>query len=204
MPDTTPPVSPVRTTSPNNKPNNLQGAPKTSDKLIAAGTIALTQAPVMAAPLLNNLNPALNPQGAGGMAVTMIGNGVGVIVQALSAQDWFDDYKYAVWACIGLSAAICTGLYIWIIGNPELGVLNALGSMHTAASSYGPLNKLGVFSRPGDKPLPPEPTPTDASVTIEHAEQVEVRDTTNGPAVTTPTTVDNPGNADSQAPGNAR
>lgn len=182
MPDTTPPKATaalvaLATLPPNAKPNNLEGTPKTSDKLIAAGTLALTQAPVLAAPLLSNINPAINPQGAGGLAVTMIGNGIGVIVQGLAAQDWFDDYKYAVWACIGLSAVICAGLYIWLLGNPELGVLNALGSMHTAASSYGPLHKLGVFSRPGDAVVavtPPQETETPSDTEAPIPVKVEV------------------------------
>lgn len=163
--------------SPNNKPNNLQGAPKTSDKLIAMGTMALTNAPVLGAPLLNNINPAINPSNAGGIAVTLIGNGVLCFVQALSALDWFDDYKYAVWACIGFSVIICGGLYIFVLGNIELGVLNTLGAMHTAATGYGPFSKLGVFSRPGDKPIPQEALPPSvAPITVEHADEVLVNE----------------------------
>lgn len=139
------------------------------------GTMALTNAPVLGAPLLNNINPAINPSNAGGIAVTLIGNGVLCFVQALSALDWFDDYKYAVWACIGFSILICGGLYIFVLGNIELGVLNTLGSMHTAATGYGPFSKLGVFSRPGDKPIPQEPTPP-VPITVEHADEVLVNE----------------------------
>lgn len=158
----------------NNKPNDLAQAPKTSDKLAAMGTLALTNGPVLAAPLLSSIDPHLNSQGAGGVAVTMIGNGVLVFVQAFAAQNWFDDYKYGVWVCIGLSLAICLGLYVFALGNVELGILNSLGAMATAASGYGPFNKLGVYSRPGDKPPPPEPPPPAPNVDVANVDKMEV------------------------------
>lgn len=125
----------------------LKVAPTTGEKVAAGGILALNTAVVTGAPLLNNINPAINPSNAGGIAVTLIGNGVLVLVQALAAQDWFDDIKLGVWACIVFSVVVCCGLYIVLLGNPELGVLNSLGAMYQASSGYGPLNKLGVFSR---------------------------------------------------------
>lgn len=133
----------------------LKVAPTTGEKIAAGGILALNTAVVTGAPLLNNINPAINPTNAGGIAVTLIGNGVLVLVQALAAQDWFDDIKLGVWACIVFSVVICSGLYIVLLGNPELGVLNSLGTMYQASSGYGPLNKLGVFSRSSDSDVVP-------------------------------------------------
>lgn len=177
----------------NNKPNNLTPAPKTSDKLIAAGTLALNTGIVAGAPVLNNLNPSINPQNAGGIPVTLIGNGILVIVQAFAAQDWFDDYKYAIWVGIALAAVVCGGLYIFFLGNIELGVLNTFGAMHQFATNYGPLNKLGVFSRPGDIPQEPTPAPpVQAPINIEQADKVEV--IPSGPTTSASTTTDNSSN----------
>lgn len=125
----------------------LTPAPSTGDKVAAGTALALNTAVVAGAPLLSSFNPAINPSNAGGIAVTMIGNGVLTIVQAFAVQDWFDDHRWAVWACIILACIICGGLYIVILHNPEQGVLNALGSMYTAAGNYGPLKNLGVFNR---------------------------------------------------------
>ena len=158
------------------KPNNLQGAPKTSDKLIAMGTMALNTAPVLAAPALSAINPNLNPTNAGGIAVTLIGNGILVIIQGLAAFDWFDDYKWAVLAGIAIAVFVCGILYIVLLGNPELGILNSFGAMHQFATNYGPLHKLGVFSRPGDIPLPQEAQPLpDIVVNTEPTVQVGVQ-----------------------------
>lgn len=177
----------------NNKPNNLTPAPKTSDKLIAAGTLALNTGIVAGAPVLNNINPSINPQNAGGIPVTLIGNGILVIVQAFAAQDWFDDYKYAIWVGIALAAVVCGGLYIFFLGNIELGVLNTFGAMHQFATNYGPLNKLGVFSRPGDIPQEPTPAPpVQAPINIEQADKVEV--IPSGPTTSASTTTDNSSN----------
>src|SRR5678815_1842274 len=80
----------------------LQPAPSTADKVMAGATIAGNTALVTAAPLLSSVNPAMNPSNAGGIAVSLIGNGITCIVQAIAVQDWFNDHKYAVWACICL------------------------------------------------------------------------------------------------------
>lgn len=125
----------------------LTPAQSTSDKVMAATTLAGNTALVTAAPLLSSINPAINPTNAGGIAVSMIGNGITCIVQWIAVQDWFDDHKHAVGACIILSCVICGILYILILHNPEQGVLNALGAMYQAASNYGPLKQLGVFNR---------------------------------------------------------
>lgn len=133
----------------------LKVAPTTGEKVAAGGILALNTGIITAAPLLNNINPNINPSNAGGIAVTLIGNGILVLVQALAAQEWFDDVKLGVWACIVFSIVICGGLYIMLLGNPELGVLNSLGTMYQASSGYGPLNKLGVFSRGSDSDVVP-------------------------------------------------
>jgi hypothetical protein len=125
----------------------LEPAPSTSDKVVAGATLAGNTALITAAPLLNNINPSINPSGAGGLAVSMIGNGILCIVQAFAVQDWFDDHKWAVWACILGACIICGILYIGILHDVEKGVLNALGAMYQAASNYGPLRQLGVFNR---------------------------------------------------------
>jgi hypothetical protein len=114
---------------------------------VAGAALALNTAVVTGAPLLNNLNPAINPSNAGGIAVTLIGNGILTIVQAVAIQEWFDDHHLAVWLCIALACIICGVLYGIILNDPEKGVLNALGSMYTAAGNYGPLKNWGVFNR---------------------------------------------------------
>lgn len=136
--------------------------PKTSDKVVAAGMYLANTGIVAGAPLLNNLNPNINPSNAGGIAVSMIGDGITTIVQGLRMFDWFDDHKYAVWACIALSIIVCMGLYLWALHNPEQGVLNSLGSMYKAWSNYGPLNKLGVAGV-----APADTTSTTEQITIE-------------------------------------
>ena len=130
----------------------LQPAPTTADKVAGFGTYALNTAVVTGAPMLSSINPALNPSNAGGVAVNMIGDGITCIVQAIAVQDWYNDHKYAVWACIVLSIVICGGLYIVLLHNPEQGVLNALGAMYKASSNYGPLKQLGVFNRGESQP----------------------------------------------------
>lgn len=130
----------------------LQPTPSGQDKLAAGAALALNTAVVTGAPLLSAINPAMNPSNAGGIAVTMIGNGILTIVQAVAVQDWFDDHRLAVWLCIVLACLICGVLYVVVLHNPEQGVLNALGSMYTAAGNYGPLKNLGVFNRGESQP----------------------------------------------------
>jgi len=128
-----------------------------SDKLVAAGTYGFNTALIAGAPALNNLNPNINPSNAGGIAVSLIGDGITTVVQALKMHSWFKQNVWAVWVCIGLACLICGVLYIVMLHNPEQGVLNALGAMYKAASNYAPLNKLGVLPSGTDVPPPTPP-----------------------------------------------
>lgn len=126
-------------------PTSPPMAASTTDKVLSATTYAMNTALITGAPALNNLNSNINPHNAGGIAVTLIGDGITTIIQALKMHKWFDQNRYAIWMCILLSLIICTILYIVLLHDPEQGVLNALGAMYKAASNYGPLNKLGVL-----------------------------------------------------------
>lgn len=99
--------------------------------------------------------PGSNPVGAGGIEVSLLGQGILVFVQALQVHSWFDRDKWGVWVILGLSLGVC--LLLWHDGdNLAKGVVNGAGTAYQAFSSFGPLNKLGILSGqtnpPGQSP----------------------------------------------------
>lgn len=126
---------------------------RVSDKVVAAGMYVGNTALVTAAPALGN---DINPSHAGGLAVSLIGDGITTIVQALKMHGWYKQNVWAVWTCIILSIVICIGVFWIVLGNPEQAILNAFGAMYKAATNYAPLNKLGVLAAGTDVP-PPNP-----------------------------------------------
>lgn len=118
--------------------------PSVSDKLTAAGTYMANTAVVTAAPLMGQ---QVNPTGAGGIEVSLIGDGITTIIQALKQHHWYDQNRYAVWTCILIAIAVC--ILLWH-DDLRKGALNAMGAMYKAASNYGPLNKLGVLGPGSD------------------------------------------------------
>jgi len=129
--------------------NALPIVPSVADKIVAAGTYVANTGLVTAAPMLNSVVPGSNPSGAGGIEVSLLGDGILVIVQALQVHSWFDRDKWGIWLIIALATAIC--LVLWH-DDLRKGALNAAGTAYKTFSSFGPLNKLGVLSGQTDPP----------------------------------------------------
>jgi hypothetical protein len=125
--------------------------PSVADKLVSAGMYAGNTALVTGAPMMGSVLPGANPTGAGGIEVSILGDGILVCVQALQVHRWFDREKWGIYVIIGLSIIFC--LLLWHSPDDwQRGVLNACGAAFKAFGSFGPLSKLGILSGQTEPP----------------------------------------------------
>ncbi len=121
--------------------------PSVADKVTAAGTWATNTALVTGAPALGSFIPGANPTGAGGVEITLLGDGILVVVQALQTLSFrghrFNRERYGIWVIIVLGLAVC--LLLWGNTDFQKGIVNAAGTIWRSFSSFGPMSKLGVL-----------------------------------------------------------